>query len=516
MRRALAVGILALVAVAGAALTIGGLMFARADTSTVGDLRFENALRIPPLLEPRLEGGRKVFDLRLQVGRTELIPGRPTETWGASQSHLGPTLRARRGDEVRVEVANGLPEASTLHWHGMHLPASADGGPHQPIAPGATWSPGWRIDQPAATLWYHPHPHGDTEDHVYRGIAGLFIVDDEESASLPLPGDYGVDDIPVIVQDKRLHDDGSLDFGDGLIAPTGRLGSTVLVNGTHDPHLDVETERVRLRLLNASTARVYDLGFADGREFAVIAGDGGLLERPVGRTRVLLSPAERVEVVVTLEPGERAVLRSSPPDLGANFFEERFAGGDDAFDLLELRAAPALRPSPEVPARLAADDPPTEADAVRTRSFRLQGQGRINGREMDMDRIDEVVPAGDTELWEVENGTGTPHNFHVHGTSFRVLEVGGRPAPEELRGPKDTVYVPPGKDVRFLVRFEHADPETPLMYHCHLLRHEDRGMMGQLLVVDEGHETGTPRHVASAHADERPRSSSWAPWGPAL
>src|ERR671919_2381100 len=221
----LALGVFALVA-AGCGL------YSSAQVSTVGELGFENELTIPPLLEPQEEDGRKVFDLTLQQGRAELLPGKPAETWGLNGSYLGPTLRAERGDRVELRVRNELPEVTTVHGQGSPPPAAADGGPHQPIEPGETWTPSWEIDQPAATLWYHPHPHGETADHVYRGVAGLFLLDDPESSGLALPDDYGVDDIPVIIQDKRLHDDGSLDFSQRLISPTGRLGDTILVNGT--------------------------------------------------------------------------------------------------------------------------------------------------------------------------------------------------------------------------------------------------------------------------------------------
>jgi FtsP/CotA-like multicopper oxidase with cupredoxin domain len=192
----------------------------------------------------------------------------------------------------------------------MHLPAAAHGGPHQPIAPGTTWAPRWEIDQPAATLWYHPHPHGETADHVYRGQAGMFILDDRVADALPLPNDYGVDDIPLIIEDKRLSDEGSLDFSQGLISPTGRLGDEILVNGTHDPYLEVRDEGVRLRLLNASNARVYNIGFAGGRTFELVGTDGGLLKTPQRLDRVQLSPGERAEIVAFFAPGEQVVLRA--------------------------------------------------------------------------------------------------------------------------------------------------------------------------------------------------------------
>ena len=478
---------LAVVALAASACTL----YSRADVNTVGDVGFENELTIPPLLEAQEKDGRKIFDLTLQQGRVELLPDKPAETWGVNGAYLGPTLRAARGDQVGLRVHNELPEMTTIHWHGMHLPAEADGGPHQTIEPGATWTPSWEIDQPAATLWYHPHPHGDTADHVYRGVAGLFIVDDPEASGLALPGDYGVDDIPLIIQDKRLDDEGELDFSQGLISPTGRLGSTILVNGTHSPYVGIGDERVRFRLLNGSNARVYNLGFADEREFDLIATEGGLLETPQRIDRIQLSPGERAEIVAAFEPGERIVLRSFQPELGTNFWERRFAGGDDSFDLAEIRAAASLAPSPEVPDSLATGERYDPEDVERTRAFELSGQSRINGRQMDTRRIDEVVRPGATEIWKVGNAAGTPHNFHVHGVSFAVLDYAGEEPPLHLKGLKDTVYVPPDRTVTLLVRFpDYADPDSPYMFHCHMLQHEDRGMMGQFVLAEPGQGAG--------------------------
>jgi FtsP/CotA-like multicopper oxidase with cupredoxin domain len=253
------------------------------QVDTVGKVAFERPLAIPPLAPSHNDGqGRRVFDLTAQAGRRQFLPGVTTPTWGINGDYLGPTLRARRGEQVAIDLHNRLDETTTMHWHGMHLPAIADGGPHQTIAPGQTWTPSWRIDQPAATLWYHPHPHGQTERHITRGLAGMFILDDEQEAALDLPRQYGVDDIPVIVQDRRFRDDGR--FVEGEHRATGLLGDTLLVNGTVGPYLQVTTERVRLRLLNASTARIYAFGLDDDRRFAVIASDGGLLPAPTRPT----------------------------------------------------------------------------------------------------------------------------------------------------------------------------------------------------------------------------------------
>jgi FtsP/CotA-like multicopper oxidase with cupredoxin domain len=470
-----------------ALVAAGVWIWSTAPQSNTGTLEFRNELRIPPLAEPSVdEPGRKVFDLELREGRAELLAGKPAGTWGINGPYLGPTLRAERGDEVTVDVANALPETTTLHWHGMHLPATADGGPHQMIEPGETWSPSWRINQPAATLWYHPHMMGETEDHVYRGLAGMFLLDDPQASALPLPAEYGVDDIPLIIQDKRLNDDGSLDFSQSIISPIGRLGDEILVNGTHDPHLDVRDRLVRLRLLNASTARIYNIGFADDREFALIATGGGLLSRPHRMKRIQLSVGERAEIVVAFEPGERVVLRSFEPELGTNPFEGRFAGADDTFDLLQIRAARELDDAADLPAKLVPPTGPDPSEARRVRRFEL-GNRDINGRKMDMARIDQVVEVGATEIWEVENASGTPHSFHVHDVRFRIIEYAGEPPPPQLAGLKDTVYVPPGKTVRFAVAFEdYADRSHPYMFHCHILEHEDRGMMGQFVVVGRG------------------------------
>jgi FtsP/CotA-like multicopper oxidase with cupredoxin domain len=483
----------ALVLTALALVGFGALAWAWAEApqSNVGELEFSNELRIPPLAEPaRDEAGRATFELELREGTAELMPGTESETWGINGPYLGPTLRAERGERVRIAVRNELPEPTTIHWHGMHLPANADGGPHQVIEPGATWTPEWTIDQPPATLWYHPHLMGETEEHVYRGLAGMFILDDPAAAGLELPSEYGVDDVPVIVQDKKFEDDGSLDDSQSFLSATGFLGDEILVNGTWDPYFEATTRLVRLRLLNASNARIYNFGFDDEREFSLIATEGGLLSAPAPLDRIQLSPGERAEIVVELAPGERTLLRSYEPELGGGFIGDRLTGGDDSFDILEIRAADKLEDSPPLPAALVEPEGPTPAEASDVRSFELGGTN-INGLDMDMGRIDAVVEKRDTEIWEVTNKSGTPHSFHVHDVRFRVLEVDGSPPPASLSGLKDTIYVPPDETVRLLTSFEdYADPETPYMFHCHLLEHEDRGMMGQFVVVEPGQSAG--------------------------
>lgn len=443
---------------------------------------FTNPLRIPPLADSVVGAdGIRRFRLTLQPGTTEFLPGRSTATLGINGAYLGPTVRAARGERVTMAVVNRLDTVSTLHWHGMRLPAKMDGGPHQPIHPGATWSPSWTIDQPAATLWYHPHPHGTTAKQVYRGMAGMFILDDDTSARLGLPNRYGIDDIPLIVQDKKFTRDGTLDeANDGDF---GILGDHILVNGVHNPLLQVTTTRVRLRVLNASNARTYNLGFREGRAFHVIATDTGLLPAPAATDRVRVSPGERAEFVVELRAGEQAMLTST----AGPYVLDR-----DQFAIMRITAAATLAPSPPLPQELGGRAI-ASAPGARIRRFTLSGKSEINGRELDMDRIDEIVPARAREIWEI-CATGCEHNFHIHDVAFGILDIDGAPPPAHLRGPKDTVFLPEDTKVRLAVEFgDHTDPTTPYMFHCHLLLHEDREMMGQFVVVEPGTEDQTPR-----------------------
>lgn len=218
---------------------------------TVGDVQFDRELQIPPLAESRVENGVRAFDLTMQHGESDLGRGSMTPTWGINGPHLAPTLRAMRGEQVRIDVTNNLQVASTLHWHGMHLPAEMDGGPHQMVAPGDTWSPDWLIDQPAATLWYHPHLHGESAEHVYRGLAGMFIIDDPEESALALPRNYGVDDIPLIVQDRKFH--AGPDYGDRYRHDSARYRRPVPC--VHHPECGCCRGGVRGSLGNCSTGR---------------------------------------------------------------------------------------------------------------------------------------------------------------------------------------------------------------------------------------------------------------------
>jgi FtsP/CotA-like multicopper oxidase with cupredoxin domain len=451
-----------------------------------------NPLNIPPLLTALPEDGTDTFDLALGHGETEFFNGVKTRTMGINQSYLGPTLRLTAGNNVRLNVANNLSEDATLHWHGFHLPAASDGGPHQVIRPGTTWSPEFQVRQKAGTFWYHSHLMGKTAEQVWAGLAGMIIVDDAESAGLDLPTTYGLDDIPLVLQDRSFTEDGQMPYAPGFFDMIdGLIGNVPLTNGTVGAFFEAKTRLLRLRLLNGSNATFYAMHFADGRAFFQIASDGGLLERPFETNQVLLAPGERAEVLVDLSNGERTILRAAPMKseeaVKADDVLIRTLSGEKApFDFLEIRPS-GSGGAAEVPKTLASLPAVRSDDAVRTRLFELDMGLRshtINGMEMDMARVNEVVPVGETEIWEITNKSWMAHPFHIHDTQFRILDRGGKPPHPGEAGLKDTVVSYPKKTLRILVRFdEYTDPALPYMYHCHVLEHEDAGMMGPFTVV---------------------------------
>jgi FtsP/CotA-like multicopper oxidase with cupredoxin domain len=259
-----------------------------------------SGIPIPALLENTSpDPDRANFELVAQRGETEFFSGKYTETFGFNGGYLGPTIRIKRGQEANIKVKNLLDEIITTHWHGGLVPGEMDGGCHQIIPAGGEWNPHFTIEQPAATLWYHAHTMGQTGLQVYKGLAGLFIVDDEVSQNLNIPKDYGINDIPLVIQDRRFAEDGSLLY---MTEPddidVGMQGDTILVNGVVSPVLELSTVKMRFRILNGSNAKVYTFKLSDNSSFTQIASDGGFLESPLELKTLRLSPGERAEIII--------------------------------------------------------------------------------------------------------------------------------------------------------------------------------------------------------------------------
>ena len=471
-------------------------------------------LPIPPLYLGEMQNEARTYDLLMQNGSKEFIDGLVAPTSGYNGNYLGPTLLMRRGDQVVLNVTNQLGERTSTHWHGMHVPAVMDGGPHQMIEPAETWTASYPVLNRAATYWYHPHLHPamgpgilmdpeGTGYQVYRGLAGMLIVEDDISDTLALPRVYGRDDIPLILQDRRFNEDGSLmhfppDFNPAT-DPALRKGGHFLVNGVESAILEVGAQVVRLRILNASNARIYNLGFSDNRTFHQVASDGGFLAAPLPMSRLLMAPAERAEILLDLaaQEGQAVTLRSFNSGNGTTFVPLRLQDQWDTadFDLLEIRIGPAtadavlslpetLVPVPRIPESEAVND-----DSPRPFELNANPFG-INGKRMDMAIIDARIQLGDTEVWEITNPNQQAHPFHVHGDSFQILLRDGAAPPVNELGWKDVVLVRPFENVLIIKRFhDYADPVIPFMFHCHILEHEDVGMMGQFVVEDAA---GTP------------------------
>ena len=245
-----------------------------------------------PLFIPDTLSGASV-NLNLQYGQFEFYPGFSTNTIGYNQDILGPTLILEKGNDVTLNVTNSLSEATTLHWHGLHVSSENDGGPHTVIEAGQVWSPSFTVLDNAATYWYHPHLHEHTEEQVTRGAAGFIIVRDDEEAQLELPRTYGVDDYPIVIQSRAF------DTNKQLLWSTSS-DDVIICNSTLDAYLDVPAQVIRLRLLNGSTERSYNLGFQGNLEFSQIATDGGLLNTSISMTRLRLAPGERAEILLDL------------------------------------------------------------------------------------------------------------------------------------------------------------------------------------------------------------------------
>jgi blue copper oxidase len=458
-----------------------------------------------PLFIPDTLTGNTI-NLNLQSGTVNFYPGQPTTTMGANGNLLGPTLLLNQNQNVTINVNNQLMDTTTIHWHGMHVAPENDGGPHTTIPPGTTWSPSFTVLDWASTYWYHPHLHMHTNEHVQKGIAGMVIVRDAQEAAIILPRKYGVDDFPIVIQTK------SFDATNQIITMQTALDTALMVNGTLDPYLNTPAQVVRLRLLNGSSERVYNLGLTANKTFYQIASDGGLLTSAVALTRLQLAPGERAEILIdfSADLGQtinlisygaelpNAIYGATQPGMGAgqvipNYTSNPLNGNNFTVLAMNIVAATA-NPVTTIPTALVTHSPWLSTSAAVTRSLTFapvtMGPGAINGpflinnTSFDMMMINYTIPFENIEIWQLTNASPIAHPFHIHDVQFYVLDINGvAPAPS-VAGRKDVILVPAGNGVvRFITRFESFHNDTlPYMYHCHMLTHEDDGMMGQFIV----------------------------------
>ncbi len=445
------------------------------------------------------------FNLNIHESTKQLVTGNPTITGSINnETFWGPTLFINKDDLVHMNVTNNLNESTTLHWHGMHLPAVMDGGPHQVIPAGTLWQPYWTVMNQAATLWYHPHLHTTTHAQMTKGIGGFIIVKDAAESALALPRTYGVDDI-VLALTSRSYNTTSNTF---VSPPTSArvYGDYMLSNGTPNAQYTLPKQYVRMRILNAEIERGYNLGFSDNRTFYVIGNDGGLLGAPVAVTRLPIHVGERYEIMVNLSTD----VVGSSIDLKAynSGQSQSFPGGEPGtggvfgsllnnttFNVLHINiGATTTTPITSVPTALITNTYWTATDATVNRTLSITN-GTPGGTPFNFDStsydetvINKTVNLNAIEKWSVANTNPAVfgHSFHIHDVEFKIVSRNTGTAAAYESGWKDTFFISKGETVSFVAKFDDfadSDVTHPYMYHCHFGGHEDGGMMGQFIVT---------------------------------
>lgn len=435
------------------------------------------AFSVPLALPPRARPVRRTwttdyYEMTVREAQAEILPGVQTKIMGYDGRFLGPVVHALKDRRVVIRQTNALDMETNVHLHGGHTPVSNDGYPSDLIEPGASRDYVYANDQPATTLWYHDHTHHMSADMIFRGLSGTYIITDPAELRLGLPA--GRHDVPIILRDIRFDDAGQIVFE----MDDFQYRNTVLVNGRPQPYFEVSARKYRLRLLNTSNLRFFSLGLSTGTEMTVVASDGGLLPAPRPVKNIMLSPGERADVVVDFgahDPGTRIVLVNEFGTDDATRNVMRFDVGRRVWDPSRIPESPVSAPDLG------------EAQVTRDVHFGFdpqKGGWLIDGKTFDMDRVDMRIRRGDTEIWRVHNtgaGPSVPHNMHLHGTSFEVLDRDGQAVAAHETGLKDTVYVGHGSTVRIKVRYDRYLGRY--LYHCHLLDHSSMGMMAQAEIV---------------------------------
>lgn len=433
---------------------------------------FEVPLAIPPELKPI--NGR--YELTQTAVDVEIIPGTTTQIWGYNGITPGPTIRVDRDQPVVVRQTNNLTENVTTHLHGGHVTGNNDGHPTDYINPGSSKDYYYPNNQLPTTLWYHDHTMDHTGPHVYMGLAGFYIIEDDFERSLNLPS--GEFEIPLVIQDRTFASDASLVYSGNI---NGETGDTLLVNGTPYPFFEVGTRKYRFRILNGSNARGYEFALSNGQDFIQIGTDGGLLGAPMIRNSFMLSPAERADVVIDF----------SNASVGDEIILQNLLGSGSTAEIMRFNVTRAESDDSVVPNVLRPIEILSPADSVATRSFVFSRTNSrtspwvINGRTYDANRIDASPVVGTTEIWELSNRSNMIHPVHLHDIMWQVVDVNGQPPGDAYRGWKDTFQIPPNSTIRVIGRFDDytSTGEYPYVFHCHNLEHEDHEMMAQFEVT---------------------------------
>ncbi|MES2304992.1 MAG: multicopper oxidase family protein [Gemmatimonadota bacterium] len=448
---------------------------ASATPGSVGD-----TLKNPPILVNRSTRPRMV-ELYLTSAKAQmaLVPGKPTEVFAFNGTVPGPTIDLREGDSVVVHFTNNLNEPTSVHWHGLHLPADMDGSPLIPVPPGGKKDYRFFIEpNTAGTYWYHPHPDIRTGYQVAKGLYGALII---HAAKDPLPA---MPEKLLILADNRFNPDGSINFSaprtpEAIVdEENGREGKVMLINGQVMPTIKIRSGEVqRWRIINTGAARLYRLSIP-GQPFLQVGTDGGLFEKPEEIKELMLSNSERAEILVrgTGAPGSKTIVKNLPYDRYT--VQTRPATWNEPHNLLTLAYSSEPRVKPIAIPAVMRVIPALDTMKVSVRRNIVLSQGMINSKMMDMKRVDVRAKLGAYEIWTIENVVGMDHPFHLHGYRFQLLDRNG--VPEKVRRWKDTVNVPKHSRLRFIVHFD-ANPGN-WMFHCHILDHEDHGMMGVLQV----------------------------------
>jgi FtsP/CotA-like multicopper oxidase with cupredoxin domain len=399
-----------------------------------------------------------------------------------------PTIKVDTGETLTVNFINNIDAPSIIHWHGLIVPPLMDGHPSHAIQPNNNYPYEYKITQRAGTYFYHSHTHGITGRQVYLGMAGLFIVTDDEERALNLPaGDY---EIPLIIQDKVTTTSKSIIYAPSQMdyRMLGYLGDTIFINGVPNSYKKVKKTTYRFRVLNGSNARIYKLAFDNNLSFTIIGTDGGLLENPKTVSSALISTGERLDILVDFSNVEDAEINLISDTSGLNL-----GGGgmnttsqNAKISLLKFVVENDTSVSPySIPSTLSSISYPNESQAQRTRNITLNmllmAGHAINGKQYNSNQIEFEIPQGSIELWTYTNTSNTAHPMHIHGVQFKVVSRSQRGVQPWETGLKDTVLVLPNEVVTILVHFT-AEPGLYL-FHCHNLEHEDAGMMLNFSII---------------------------------